>query len=193
MDFWPPTIIDGWSKPVPLPYPVNTSGGEDSPFILPDGQTLYFFFTPDVSIPAERQLLDGVTGIWVTHCSGTTWSEPERVLLTDPGRLALDGCEFVSDGRMYFCSTREGYTGIQWFKATFKDGTWQDWHYAGDELKQSEYQVGELHITADGQELYFHSARTGGYGGLDIWVSQTNSQRLGRTGQPWANGQYHCR
>ena len=41
--------------------PVNTSGREDSPFLLPDGQTLYFFFTPDVSIPAEKQLFDGVT------------------------------------------------------------------------------------------------------------------------------------
>jgi len=41
--------------------PVNTSGGEDSPFLLPDSQTLYFFFTPDVSIPTEKQLFDGVT------------------------------------------------------------------------------------------------------------------------------------
>ena len=47
--------------------PVNTAGAEDSPFVTPDGQTLYFFFTPDVRVPAEQQLLDGVTGIWVTH------------------------------------------------------------------------------------------------------------------------------
>ena len=72
-DFWPPTAVDGWSKPVPLPFPVNTAGGEDSPFILPDGQTLYFFFTPDVSRPAEKQLFDGVTGIWVTHRDGESW------------------------------------------------------------------------------------------------------------------------
>ncbi len=171
VDFWPPTAVDGWSQPVPLPYPVNTSGGEDSPFILPDGQTLYFFFTPDVSIPAERQLLDGVTGIWVTRRSGETWSEPERVWLSDPGELALDGCGFVSDNLMYFCTARAGYTGIQWFEAELQDGLWQNWRDAGDELKQVEYEVGELHITTDGQELYFHSARPGGYGGLDIWVS----------------------
>lgn len=171
VDFWPPTAVDGWSQPVPLPYPVNTSGGEDSPFILPDGQTLYFFFTPDVSIPAERQLLDGVTGIWVTRRSGETWSEPERVWLSEPGELALDGCGFVSGDLMYFCTARAGYTGIQWFRADFRGGLWQDWHYAGDELKQGQYEVGELHISADGQELYFHSPRPGGYGGLDIWVS----------------------
>ncbi len=171
MDFWPPTAVDGWSQPVPLPYPVNTSGGEDSPFITPDGQTLYFFFTPDVSIPAEEQLFDSVTGIWVAHRSGETWSEPERVRLSDPGKLALDGCEFVLGDLMYFCTARAGYTGIQWFSAELQDGVWQNWGYAGDELKQSQYEVGELHISADGQELYFHSTRPGGYGGLDIWIS----------------------
>jgi hypothetical protein len=170
-DFWPPTIIDGWSQPVPIPYPVNTSGGEDSPFILPDNKTLYFFFTPDVSVPAEKQLLDGLTGIWLTHRTGETWSEPERVRLSDPGKLALDGCEFVTGDQMYFCTVREGYTGIQWFSAVFQNGSWQNWRYAGDELKQSEYEVGELHISADGQELYFHSSHPGGYGGMDIWVS----------------------
>jgi len=94
-----------------------------------------------------------------------------RVHLSDPGKLALDGCEFVSGNLMYFCSVREGYTGIQWFSAVFQNGSWQHWRYAGDELKQSDYEVGELHITSDGQELYFHSSRPGGYGGLDIWVS----------------------
>jgi hypothetical protein len=33
---------------------VNTAGGEDSPFVTPDGNTLYYVFTPDVNIPAER-------------------------------------------------------------------------------------------------------------------------------------------
>lgn len=170
-DPWPPIARAGWTPPVPLPYPVNTAGGEDSPFVTPDGGTLYFFFTPDVSLPVERQLLDGVTGIWVTHRSGETWSEPERILLSDPGEVAGDGCEFISGDVMYFCTVREGYTGVQWFRADLVDGRWQNWRYAGDELRQHEYEVGELHISADGQELYFHSSRPGGYGGLDIWVS----------------------
>jgi hypothetical protein len=170
-DAWPPQVAAGWSQPVPLPYPVNTSGGEDSPFLMPDGQGLYFFFTPDVSKPAQEQLFDGLTGIWFTHRSGETWSEPERVLLADPGELALDGCEFVTEQLMYFCTIRTGYTEIQWFRADMVDGLWQGWYDASEELRQDEYEVGELHISADGQALYFHSKRSGGYGGLDIWVS----------------------
>lgn len=99
-DFWPPIIAEGWSQPDPLPAPANTAGGEDSPFILPDGQTLYFFFTPDVSIPPEKQVLDGLTGIWVTHLTPSGWSEPQRVRLANPGVPALDGCDFVLDDVM---------------------------------------------------------------------------------------------
>ena len=178
-DFWPPTASDGWSQPEPMAGPINTAGAEDSPFITQDGNDFYFFFTPDASVPVQSQLLDGVTGIWVAHHSGATWSEPERVRLSDPGKLALDGCEFVAGDLMYFCTVREGYNGLQWFSAKFQNGTWQDWQYAGDQLKQNEYQVGELHITADGQELYFHSPRPGGFGGLDIWVSHKTSSGWG--------------
>jgi hypothetical protein len=41
-----------------------------------------------------------------------------------------------------------------------------------DEQFKPEYQVGELHVTADGQELYFHSPRPGGHGQFDIWVTR---------------------
>ena len=59
-DYHPPILYsDEWEEPVPLPYPVNTAGAEDSPFIMPDGNTLYFFFTPDPAVPVEKQLIDG--------------------------------------------------------------------------------------------------------------------------------------
>lgn len=171
-DYWPPVAAQGWSQPMPLPFPVNTSGGEDSPFITPDGKTLYFFFTPDVSIPVQRQLTDGVTGIWATHLTEGSWSEPERVWLEDPDDVSMDGCEFITGNLMYFCTIRTGFTSIQWYQAELWDGSWRNWQPARDEPVLNEYQVGELHISADGQELFFHSTRGGGLGGLDIWVSQ---------------------
>lgn len=160
---------DEYNAPVPLPYPVNTAGAEDSAFILPDGKTLYLWFTPDAGKPAEQQVTDGVTGIYVSHKLNGQWSTPERVLLQDPGKLALDGCAFVQGSLMLFCSTREGYTGIHWFSAEWIDGQWRSWQLADF---PPDYEVGELHITADGAELYFHSTRPGGIGGYDIWVSK---------------------
>jgi len=172
-DSYPPILhSDEWKEPVPLGLPVDTAGAEDSPFITPDGNTLYLFFTPDVSVPVEKQVLDNVTGIWVSKKQNGIWSEPQRVWLQDPGKLSLDGCEFVQGNTMWFCAAREGYTGIHWFTAEFRNGKWQDWKNADF---NPDYKVGELHISSDGRELYFGSDRTGGKGGLDVWVSENVS------------------
>jgi hypothetical protein len=168
-DIYPPkSLSNEFYDPMPLPYPVNTAGVEDSAFITPDGQTLYVWFTPDPSVPAEGQFGDGVTGIYVFHKTDVGWSNAERVWLQALGKLSLDGCEFVLGNKMWFCSAREGYTGLHWFTAEFQEGEWRNWMLADF---NPEYEVGELHITADGKKLYFHSARPGGKGGYDIWVS----------------------
>jgi hypothetical protein len=171
-DFYPPILhSDGWLQPVPLSDAINTAGGEDSAFVMPDGDTLYFFFTPDVNIPAEQQVSDGVTGIYVSKKQNGEWSTAERVILQDHGKLALDGAEFVQGNIMWFASAREGYTGVNYFTAEYKDGKWTDWQYVGDKLMK-DYRMGEMHITADGNTLYFHSDRAGGKGEFDIWTSQ---------------------
>jgi hypothetical protein len=170
MDQYPPQLHSSeWSEPVPFDGPMNTAGGEDSPFIAVDRNEFYFFFTPDVSVPVEKQILDNVTGIYVSKKTSTGWSEPERVMLQDPGKLAMDGCEFIQGNTMWFCSAREGYTGVRWFTADYKDGKWTNWKNADF---KPEYEVGELQFSSDWNQVYFHSARNGGKAGLDIWMSQ---------------------
>ena len=145
-DLFPPILhSDDWEAPVPVAGLVNTAGGEDSPFVTPDGNTIYFFFTPDVNVPAEEQLHDGVTGVYVPDQIDGVWTEPQRVLLTDPGNLALDGCATVQSSVMWFCSAHAGYTGLHWFTARLVDGARTDWEVADFD---PEYEVGELHLTA---------------------------------------------
>jgi len=169
---------DEYEEPVPLPYPLNTAGAEDSAFMMPDGNTFYVWFTP-VSIglggTLEQQLVDGVTGIYAFQKFDGEWQTPERVYLQNCDKLSLEGCEFVQGNTveqgstMWFCAAREGYTGLHWLTASYTDGEWTGWEIADFD---PDYEVGELHITADGQELYFHSSRAGGKGGYDIWVSE---------------------
>jgi hypothetical protein len=193
-DPYPPMLhSDDYMAPVPVPGSINTAGGEDSPFIMPDGNTMYFFFTPNVTVPVEKQLLDGVTGIYVARKSNGTWGSVERVVLQDPGKLALDGAAFVQNNTMWFASAREGYTGVNMFIAEIMNGKWANWRYAGDKLNK-EYLMGEMHITADGSELYFHSARAGGSGGYDIWVTKKVNgewqmpESVAAVNTPWTEG-----
>ena len=166
----PPILhVSGWDAPVPVPGEVNTAGAEDSPFVTLDGATLYFFFTPDLTVPAEEQLLDGVTGIYAAQREGDVWGQVERVVLQGPGKLALDGCPTVDGDTLWFCSAREGYTGVNLLTARRLEGGWGEVQYAGDLLNQ-EYGAGELHVV--GEEMYYHSARAGGAGEYDIWVTR---------------------
>jgi len=151
--------------------PVNTSGAEDSPFISADGNVFTFFFVPDVRVPPEKQLLDGVTGIYITRKMDGVWIEPERVVLQEPGKVSLDGCQFTQDDEIWFCSAREGnYRSIDIWHAENRGGRWMNWENAG-ELLNVEYEMGEFHFSTDWETLYFHSDREGGAGNYDIWVT----------------------
>jgi len=169
-DVWPPVAAPNWSQPVPLDGLINTAGGEDSPFITPEGNTLYFVFTPDVNNPPEKQVIDGFSGIWQATRSGSRWLEPQRILLADSDEVHLDGCPFVTDGWMAFCSIRPGnQREIDIYTAELQNGLWTNVENWGEPMNQ-QYQVGELHIAANGN-LYFASGRPGGMGGYDLWVS----------------------
>lgn len=164
-DRHPPLLHSSeYEQPIPLPV-ISTAGAEDSPFIPAGREELYFFFTPDATIPPEKQLLDGVTGIWFSEHKDGFWQEPRRVILQDPGKLSLDGCAFVEGKTIFFCTAREGYAGLHWARAEREGDFWKNWRV---EDFPAEYEVGELHLWQD--ELYYHSAKAGGKGGTDIWM-----------------------
>jgi Tol biopolymer transport system component len=177
-DAWAPVPAAGWSQPIPIDGLVNTAGGEDSPFITPDGNTLYFFFTPDVNIPAENQVGDGVTGIWVSQWNGDDWQEPQRILLAKSGEPHLDGCPFVDGDWMVFCSARAGNQhGVDLYTAERQNGKWtnvENW----SEMNTQQYPVGELHID-NHNNLYFGSDRPGGFGNYDLWYFPWNGDSWG--------------
>lgn len=171
-DPYPPVLHSPlWEEPVPMPYPINTNGAEDSPFITPSGDEFYFFFTPDPSLPAEQQIFDGVTGIWYSKKAEGVWGEAKKIVLIEEG-VSLDGCQWVGDGEIWFCSVRlDNMREIDLWMADVQDGDASNIRHGGERLNV-EVGVGEFHVTADGSEIYFHSDMPGGVGGRDIWVTR---------------------
>ena len=157
MDKFPPILhSDEFEQPVPLAI-ISTAGAEDSPFIPENRNELYFVFVKDVREDVHIQVRDPVNGIWMSKMEDGAWQEPTLVRLQDPAKLALNGCEYVHKNNMLFCTAREGYTGMHWFSAEYKNGDFKE-----------EFEVGELHIWKD--ELYYGSYVKGGKGDQDIWM-----------------------
>jgi len=176
-DPFPPRLVsDEYEEPVPMSGPVNSKGGEDSPFISPDGTEFFFFYTPDVRVPAELQVLDSVTGIWYSRLSGGQWTGPERVILSDD--VSLDGCQQLIGDTLWFASirTRDMLGDIDVFTAVRRNGEWQDWRNAGQQLNVT-YNIGEFHLTRDHRTMYFGSAETGDslWTGYDLWKMERNA------------------
>ena len=175
IDYHPPDLSENFSKywydPEPLGLPINTAGAEDSPFITPDGNNFYFFFTPDMNIPVTQQILDRVTGIYWSQKIGGVWTEPQRVWLNYYDDPSMDGAETVLGNTMWFASVRSGVKReIDLYTAELVNGIWSNWTNLGEPINVA-YQVGELHLSADGNQVYFHSERPGGKGEMDIWVT----------------------
>jgi hypothetical protein len=171
MDLFTPVVHSTeWAQPVPMPGPINTAGAEDACFITPDGNTFLFFFTPDVRVPPNEQLLDGVTGVWWCQRQGNSWTEPTRILLSK--NLALDGAPFYQDNILWFASFRVGNyrdDGDMW-TARYENGKWVDIKNAG-ELLNDVYNIGEMHLSSDGKTMYFHRLRAEGATDYDLFTT----------------------
>lgn len=81
----------------------------------------------DVRLSVEQQLLDSVSGVWVSYKVENEWIDAERVWLQDPGKLSLDGAVCIQNNEMLFASAPEGYTGVNMFTAVWVDGKWKNW------------------------------------------------------------------
>ena len=168
---------DAWYDPVPVEGPINTAGAEDSPFITPNGNTFYFWFNGDENKEVTEQTQDPATGIYVSQKENGIWREPERIFLQYFDKLGFDGAPTLFDDTLWFASIREGnYRGVDMWTADLVDGKWTNWSNAG-ELLNKEYEIGEIHFSADGSEMYFNSIRDGGKGQADIWATRKVNER----------------
>ncbi len=159
--------VEAMKNPVPFdpkplsPY-VNTPFSEYLPTITADGQTLiYTMRTRDEDFMVSK-LKDGVwqAGENLGRPINTTDNEGAQSIAADGKTLYFTACD-----RKY-----EGYGSCDIYKTTIVDGKWEKPRNMGKNINTSGWESLPS-ISADGNSLYFSSARTDNVGGRDLWVS----------------------
>ncbi|MGM0497664.1 MAG: tetratricopeptide repeat protein [Bacteroidota bacterium] len=142
-----------------LGFPINTQQSEFKPVVSGDGKTLVY--------TAEKKFY---TGVFMSKKENGEWSPPVNLL----PQLGIDGdCETTSishDGKELYLYREDELEG-NLYVSHFRNGEWSNIEKLGENIS-SKYWESHAAISADGQKLYFTSNREGGYGELDIYVSE---------------------
>jgi outer membrane protein OmpA-like peptidoglycan-associated protein len=95
-----------WSTPQPLPAPINTAYNEKSPFLHPDGKTLYF--------ASDRVPGGGGYDLWRTHLdTDGNWSPPANIGAPVNTEQDEHGMVVDIDGQTaFFSGRRTGTKGL---------------------------------------------------------------------------------
>jgi tRNA A-37 threonylcarbamoyl transferase component Bud32 len=166
-----------WSPLRNLGPPLDTLAAEWGPHLTQDGLSLYF------TSQRNRPKAGGHLRLWRAWRSSREaafgeatmvelpWNH-EDVQLTDPtltaDRLLLAFCSNRTEGSVgthdiWFC-TRESL-----------DGVWSAPVNAGHDANSAANDF-EPELSHDGLSLFFHSDRTGGHGGTDLWISRRRTR-----------------
>ncbi len=157
-------IDDGWSRPVNLGPPVNTSSWDSQPSISPDGRTLYFV--------SNRRGNYGRMDIWMSvRNNDGKWSEPQNLgpVINTRGR---EMSPFIHpDNRTLFFAS-DGHMGMGgmdlFYTVKGENGEWQEPVNLGYPINTYADEI-SLVVGASGKEAYFASEQPGGEGGSDLY------------------------
>lgn len=98
------------------------------------------------------------------------WQAPIEITNEINAGEDCSSCSLNSDGTELFIYKTDNYDGTL-YSSKFKDDRWSPIKKLGKNINTKFYES-HASITADGKKLYFTSNRDGGYGNLDIYVSE---------------------
>jgi Tol biopolymer transport system component len=167
-------MYSDWSPPVNLGPVVNSFAEDFAPHVSKNGLSLYFTSTRPEGFGGED--------LWVSKRAGAndSWSSPLNlggIINTDVNErspaLSRDG------HRLFFATTRGGGSGgldiwVSWRHDTRDDFGWQPPVNLGTQVNTTGTDAGPAYFENDEGGiplLFLASNRTGGGGGLDIYVS----------------------
>jgi len=156
---------------------VNSGDNEYWPGMTVDGETLIY-----------TRLVNGQEDFYVSSKFQDSWVNSRPL----PGSINTtnnEGYTSVSaDGRYIFFTVcnQDGFGSCDIFYSFLKGNAWSRRMNMGERINTAQWDA-QPAISADGKTLIFSSARPGGYGGKDLWVSYwknnnwTQPENLGKT------------
>jgi len=141
---------------------INTRFSETNPVVSADGKTLVFV--------SKLQFYDA---LFFSKMKDGHWSKPINLI----PYLGVDGdvypTSLSADGTEMYLYRNDGYIG-NLYLSKYYDGEWHPIIKLNDNIN-TKYWESHACISNDGKKLYFTSNRKGGYGGLDIYVSEKDA------------------
>lgn len=156
---------------------VNTAEADYHPCVTIDENTL--IFTRKIPAGTDRYgNLQYQEDFYISNRTDTSWSVAKS--MGHPlNTSSNEGAQSISmDGRfMYFtaCHRPDGQGSCDIYRSFFDGQSWQTPENLGKPINSNKWDS-QPSISADGRTLYFVSAREGGVGEKDIWVSVLNQQ-----------------
>lgn len=153
-----------WGIPENLGAPVNSSKWESQPSVSSDGKTLYFV--------SNRPGGLGDMDIWVSHLApNNEWSVPRNLGEVINTPFSEETPFIHPDGRtLYF--TSNGHVGMGekdiYITRMDDEGNWSTPVNLGYPINTWNDEQG-LFVAASGENAYFSSDRSGGFGKLDLY------------------------
>ena len=115
------------------------------------------------------QKKEGKTSIFCSYKNNAIWQRPVDITKQLGGLDRIYSNSITGDGKLLVLFLDDGGDGNIYFSHR-KDSTWSKIKNPGKPIS-SIYWESHGFITPDGKKLYFSSNRPGGFGELDIWVS----------------------
>jgi hypothetical protein len=153
-----PLAADSWTSPSRIYFSIEDKYVHDNPAISDSGNKIFY--------SSETRTVYGPDDIYYSTVTDTIWQTPAYLdsAVNDTVLEDRSPCIGFDDTTLYF--VRGNYQDSIWV-TYFTGGGWISPQPLDSAINK--YNAGGPAISKDGNALYFHSNRPGGFGGNDIW------------------------
>ncbi len=152
---------------------VNTPFSDYSPIISADGNTL-IFTSNRTDDPSKVRSNTNYEDIYVTYKRGNIWTTPKLISPNINIKYNDAAASLSPDGKTLFLYYEEGEGDI--YTSTLNGEEWSKPQPLNKNINTGMFWETCASVSADGKKLYFASNRPGGFGELDLYVSQLDGK-----------------